>query len=95
MDGYDAGTGELGTDYNADLTSSQIRIDYRAPGQYFVKVDAVGPSGAFSQIFHDHVDDFFAEDPEHGIMDKGGVSREIDDPSADLGNQDWHRIYHQ
>jgi hypothetical protein len=73
-----------GTDYFVDLTSNQIRIDYRAPGQYFVKVDAVGASGAFSQIFHDHVDDFFAEDPQHGATDKGGVSRAINDPSADL-----------
>jgi hypothetical protein len=47
-------------------------------------VDALGPSGAFSTIFHDHVDDFFAEDPAHGKKDKGGVSRKISDPSADL-----------
>lgn len=74
-----------GSAYTADLTSNAVRVDYQASGQYFVRIDALDAQGhAFSTVYHDQVDDFFAEDPAHGVKDKASVSRVIDTPSADL-----------
>jgi hypothetical protein len=74
-----------GSAYSADLTSSVVRVDYQASGQYFVRIDALDAQGhAFSTVYHDQVDDYFAEDPAHGVKDKASVSRVIDTPAADL-----------
>lgn len=71
-------------DYFADLTASVLDVSYLSSGQYFVELSAEKNGVVFTRMFHDQVEDFFAELPPKVPKEKASVSRKVDTPSGDL-----------